>query len=114
MSMVAEQMAFAKDISTLILYVFEQPGWGVTLGEAYRTVEQQKLHVQAGRSLTMNSQHIKRLAEDLMFFKDGKLIWEKELIKPFGEKWKSLSPGKNRWGGDFTRLVDVPHFERIG
>jgi hypothetical protein len=59
----------------------------------------------------MNSIHLKRCAIDLNFFKDGKLIWDREQLAPIGAYWQSLNP-KNRWGGNFKTLVDVPHFER--
>jgi hypothetical protein len=50
-------------------------------------------------------------ATHLNFFKDGKIIWDKEQIAPLGAYWESLHP-KNRWGGNFKSLVDCPHFER--
>jgi hypothetical protein len=59
----------------------------------------------------MNSMHLQRLAIDLNVFKDNFLITDKETLKPLGDYWQSLSP-KNRWGGNFTSLVDTPHYER--
>ena len=44
--------------------------------------------------------------------KDGKIIWDKAILAPLGEYWESLHP-KNRWGGNFSNLVDCPHFERV-
>ena len=77
--------------------------------------------LKTGKSKTMNSYHLKRLAIDLNFFKpvydeDGKLkgytlTWRYEDIKPFGEYWESLNP-KNKWGGNFKTFKDTPHFER--
>ena len=110
MSLVPEQAAFLLDVCRLIQHATEQ-GWTVTGGELYRTLEQQQLHVKAGRSKTMNSQHMKRLAVDLNFFRDGELVWDRNRIAPLGSYWETLSP-KNRWGGNFRSLVDVPHFER--
>lgn len=110
MSLVAEQAAFLLDVCRLIQHATAQ-GWTITGGELFRTLEQQQIHVQAGRSKTMNSQHMKRLAIDLNFFKDGKLVWDKNAIAPLGSYWESLHPS-NRWGGNFKSLVDVPHFER--
>ena len=77
----------------------------------FRTVEQQAIYVQTGRSKTLNSNHLKRLAIDLNFFKDGQIIWDKGVLTPLGAYWESLYP-KNRWGGNFNSLVDCPHFER--
>lgn len=110
MSLVAEQAEFMKDVSKLINFCFEQ-GWVITGGELFRTVEQQQIHFKAGRSRTMNSIHMKRCAIDLNFFRDGKLVWDKQQLAPIGAYWESLNP-KNRWGGNFRSLVDVPHFER--
>jgi hypothetical protein len=110
MSLVKEQAAFLQDVCKLIAHATEQ-GWVITGGELYRTPEQQEIHVKAGRSKTMNSIHLKRCAIDLNFFRDGKLIWDKNQIAPLGAFWERLNP-KNRWGGNFRSLVDVPHFER--
>ena len=110
MSLVPEQAAFLLDVCRLIQYATSQ-GWTITGGELYRTLEQQQIHVKAGRSKTMNSNHLRRLAIDLNFFKDGKLVWDKNTIAPLGSDWETLHP-KNRWGGNFRSLVDVPHFER--
>ena len=56
------------------------------------------------------------MAIDFNFFKDGKLTYDYDVIKPLGDYWISLHE-KNRWGGDFNKdgkkngFVDVPHFE---
>lgn len=111
MSLVIEQAAFMEDVAKLIMYVHSIQGWQVTGGELWRTPEQQEVYVKTGRSRTMKSNHLRRLAIDLNFFKDGRLIWDKRLLSQFGDYWESLNP-KNRWGGNFKSLVDVPHFER--
>ncbi len=110
MSLVNEQADFLLDVCKLIQYATDL-GFVVTGGELARTPEQQALHVKAGRSKTMNSIHLKRCAIDLNFFKDGKIIWDKQALAPLGKYWESLHP-KNRWGGNFRSLVDCPHFER--
>ena len=110
MSLVVEQAAFLQDMCKLIQHATEQ-GWTVTGGELYRTPEQQEIYLKTGRSKTMASNHLKRCAVDLNFFKGGKLVWDKAQIAPLGAYWESLHP-KNRWGGNFKSLVDVPHFER--
>ena len=110
MSRVQAQAAFLLDSCKLVQYATEQ-GWTVTGGELYRTPEQQQIYVKTGRSQTMNSLHIERLAVDLNFFKDGKLVWDKAAIAPLGAFWESLHP-LNSWGGNGRKLVDVPHFSR--
>jgi hypothetical protein len=110
MKLSTEQAAFLLDACRLIQYATDQ-GFMVTGGELARTLEQQAFYVQTGRSKTMNSNHLKRCAIDLNFFKDGKIIWDKATLEPLGTYWESLHP-KNRWGGRFKSLVDCPHFER--
>ena len=110
MSMVQEQAAFLLDVCDLIQWCVEN-GWTVTGGELYRTAEQQEIYVKTGRSKTMNSNHLRRLAIDLNFFRDGKLVATKAELAPIGAYWESRDR-KNRWGGNFKSLVDTPHFER--
>jgi hypothetical protein len=107
MSLRREQSAFARDIVRLLLYADAQ-GYEYTFGEFERPIEMQKLHVAAGRSQTMNSNHLRRCAADIYFFRDGKLTFN---IEDLGRFWESLDP-KNRWGGNWKTFKDVPHFER--
>ena len=109
MSLIAHQAAFLLDVAKLINKATEL-GFTVTGGELFRTAEQQQIYVKTGRSKTMNSNHLKRCAIDLNFFRDGKLVYDVPTLKPVGEYWQSLHP-KNRWGG-LWRFVDLPHFER--
>jgi hypothetical protein len=111
MSLVDEQAAFLLDVCELIKYATLSKGFTVTGGELARTPEQQAIYVKTGRSKTLQSIHLKRCAIDLNFFKDGKIIWDKEMLAPIGAYWEGLNP-KNRWGGNFKSLLDVPHFER--
>lgn len=108
--LVTEQAAFLLDACKLIEKATEL-GFTVTGGELYRSTEQQQYYVMIGRSKTMNSNHLRRCAIDLNFFKDGKLTYDTELLRPLGEYWKSLHP-KNEWGGFWKSFKDIPHFER--
>lgn len=110
MSMVAEQAAFLLDMGRLVQRATEL-GFVVTAGELYRTPEQQEIYMKTGRSQTMNSLHLQRLAIDLNFFKDGKLVGSKDILAPLGAYWESLHP-LNSWGGNGKKLVDTPHFSR--
>lgn len=110
MSLSDEQAAFLLDACKLIQFATSLD-FKITGGELARTAEQQAIYFKSGRSKTMNSNHLKRCAIDLNFFKDGKIIWDRQTIAPLGKYWESLSP-KNRWGGNFKSLVDCPHFER--
>lgn len=118
MRLVEEQAMFLLDAIALIQHAISE-GFMVTGGELLRPVEMQKLYVQTGRSKTMDSQHLKKLAIDLNFFKDGRLVQSREELKPIGDWWEGLHPN-NRWGGNWRGLVDAgkshfvdcPHFER--
>ena len=125
MSLIKKQWEFMKDLKKLIDFV-EQQGWIITGGELWRPIYTQEYYVKTGRSKTMNSQHLKRLAIDLNFFRPAKpeesptvvidgypyvLTWKLEDIEPFGNFWEKLSQN-NRWGGHFHTFKDVPHFEK--
>lgn len=113
-----EQMAFAGQV-VLLLQKAAELGYEVTLGEVLRPIEMQALYVKQGKSKTMDSQHLKKLAIDLNLFKDGVVCLASQ-IKPLGVYWESLSP-HNRWGGSWrgaveagkSSFVDSPHFERF-
>jgi len=110
MSLVNEQAAFLLDICKLVPYATSL-GFVLTGGELERKIEMQRIYIQTGRSKTMNSMHLKKIALDLNFFKDGKLIYDIHILKPIGTYWESLNE-KNRWGGNWISFKDVPHFER--
>ena len=110
MSLVTEQAAFLLDMCKLIQFATEQ-GFTLTAGELYRTPEQQEICMKTGRSSTMNSLHLVRLAVDFNIFKDGKLVGNKATLAPLGAYWESLNP-LNSWGGNGKKLVDTPHFSR--
>lgn len=110
MKLVPEQAAFLLDVGRLVQHATNL-GFVVTGGELYRTAEQQQIYVKTGRSKTMQSNHLRRLAVDLNFFLNGKLCYDIEKLRPLGEFWEGLHP-KNRWGGFWKSFKDVPHFER--
>jgi macrodomain Ter protein organizer (MatP/YcbG family) len=105
------QWEFLQDVSKLIQYAGAH-GYKLTGGELYRTAEQQAIYVQRKMSYARESQHQKKLAIDLNVFKFEKLTYEKADIKPLGDYWESLNKA-NRWGGNFSKLDDASHFERL-
>jgi len=115
MSKVEQQNAFLKDAARLILEA-QKFGLVVTGGELYRTQEQQDIHYKAGRSKLKHSLHQDRMAIDLNFFKKSgmgvmELTYNKADIQPLGDWWEKLTP-LNRWGGNWSGLIDTPHFQR--
>ena len=91
MSLATEQAAFLLDACKLIQKATEL-GFTVTGGELYRTAEQQEIYMKTGKTKTMASNHLKRCAIDLNFFKDGKLVYDIPTLKPVGDYWESLNP----------------------
>lgn len=106
MTLGTEQQCFSRDVSNLLLRAFAL-GYEVRIGEAQRTVEQQEIYIKTGRSKTMNSMHIKKLAIDLHFTKDGQLCYPEEL----GAYWQQLDR-RNQAGMFWKTFKDAPHFQR--
>lgn len=97
MGLVEEQDRFLGDVARLILHARER-GFVVTGGELFRTPEQQAIHQRSGRSRSMDSQHLRRLAIDLNFFmQDGdrlSLCSDRVALRPLGEFWRRCPPGR--------------------
>lgn len=111
MNLVAEQWAFLQDVAKLIVFAQEK-GFKLTGGELWRSAEQQQLYLAAGKSATKNSYHLRRLAIDFnIFLPDGSLLKEAGQAQVLGDFWEGLH-NQNRWGGNWTKPVDAPHFER--
>lgn len=110
MTLSDHQAAFLLDACKLIQFATEQ-GWTVTAGEVWRTSDQQAIYLRQGKTKTLQSNHLRRLAIDLNFLKNGQPCWDKDQIAPIGDYWQSLNE-LNRWGGYFKTIPDVPHFER--
>jgi len=110
MNLRKEQTAFLSDVCKLIQFASAQ-SLELTGGELYRTLEQQKIYFNAGKTKTMNSLHLRRLAIDFNFFKNDEMTFSKNLLQPLGDYWESLHPF-NSWGGNGIKFVDMPHFSR--
>lgn len=104
--MSALQEIFAQDAAKLIQKAAEL-GYGVTLGEAWRTPEQAALNAQKGSGIA-HSLHIERLALDINLFRNGEYLTQTEDFRTLGEWWESLGPN-HKWGGRFQR-ADGNHF----
>jgi hypothetical protein len=126
MNLSHHQQIFTQNIALLILKA-NSLGINLTMGEAYRTMEQQELYFHGKsvrvedyrlelisvnkRTRTIQSNHLKRLAVDFNFFIKGVLTYTDPLVEELGKYWESLDP-LNRWGGHFKDFYDAPHFER--
>lgn len=105
------QQLFTRNIAKLIEYCYAG-GFEITMGEAWRTEYQQQEYMRTGRSNTMNSQHLKRLAIDFNFFKNDVLVTDGKVLYDIGKYWESLHPN-NRYGGFWRTIKDFPHFEML-
>jgi hypothetical protein len=109
MSKVTEQWLFLQDVAKLINFISFNK-LVCTGGELWRTAEQQAINVKKRVSQTMDSKHLERLAIDLNFIADGKIILCPSQI---GAYWESLNT-KNEWGGSWKTFKDSGHFQRNG
>lgn len=88
-----------------------QNGITVKITSGTRTyAEQDKLFAQGGVTKARGGQsnHNFGLAFDLTIFDGDKPVWESAEYKTLGKLGKSLGL---TWGGDWTSIVDEPHFE---
>ena len=102
-----KQSIFILNVAKLIAWAFEK-GYELTVGEAYRTDEQQAIYLQQGKSKAARSRHQDKLAIDLNLFINGEYRADKESYKPLADYWKSLNPD-NVAGYDWG--WDANHFE---
>lgn len=103
----AFQFEFTGNVVKLLYYA-NNLGFNISLGEVYRTAEQQEYYVKNGKSKTYNSQHRKRLAIDINLFKGSEYLTSKEHYKALAVFWQDLSPYNVAgyfWGWDAN------HFE---
>jgi hypothetical protein len=103
------QQEFAQAAARLILYASTNLGYGVTLGEAWRTPEQAAWNAAHGSGIA-NSLHTQRLAIDLNLFINGEYQADDSqgAYSALGQWWKSQGAGYC-WGGDFASR-DLDHF----
>ena len=105
------QWKFLKDVALLIAYI-DREGCSASGGELQRTLEQQQMYVNTGKSQTLKSSNIQKLAIDLFIFSpSGQWVQDKKTLQRFGDFWESLDP-KYEWGGNWKSFLDTPHFGR--
>lgn len=133
-SLSAKQQIFATNVGRFLVWIPTNPGYAVTLGEAYRTGAQAQLNAlgKGGRAVLATllrnngypmladavttllgngiglTLHERRLAIDLNLFIRGEYQTDSGRYARLGTYWKGLNP-LNRWGGDFNR-PDGNHF----
>ncbi len=98
--LVKEQQKFSLMLGLLLVHIARETDYRVTLGESWRTPEQAAANAAKGIGIK-NSLHCERLAQDLNFFRDDKLVPPPEEV---GAWWEEQG---GAWGG---RFGDPPHF----
>lgn len=101
MSLQKQQTAFAWMLAEWLTWC-KASGYEITLGEVYRTEEQQALYLKKGLSKTMKSKHRDRLALDFNLFV-GSALAQVAQYRPLGEKWEELG---GVWGGRFGVKIE--------
>lgn len=110
MTLGEKQELFSRLFTDFLVWCFSE-GYEVRIGEVFRTEAQQKIYVEQGKSWTMDSKHRDKLAADLFFTKDGEYLSNSfEKLKPIGDYWETLHPCA-KWGGNWRKRKDSPHFE---
>jgi len=87
---VENKQVFFLQCVARFLFDARSMGYLATLGEGWRSPETCALYAQEGKGIT-NSLHTKRLAIDLNFFFQGKLLTTIEDYTPLGKLWESYS-----------------------
>ena len=109
MKLSEKQRILTRNIACLIEYAYSV-NIELTFGHAWRSLDDQKRLKAEGKSKTLKSKHLDRLAVDFNFFINGNLTYEKDKLIILGNYWESLNE-LNRWGGNFKSFLDTPHFE---
>ncbi|MCF1183736.1 M15 family metallopeptidase [Marichromatium gracile] len=82
--------------------------------EGRRTEARQRVLVAAGASRTLRSRHLTGHALDVAAWVDGGVRWDWPLYPRIAAAFKAAAAELGvaiRWGGDWPRFRDGPHFE---
>ncbi|KXX64031.1 M15 family metallopeptidase [Marichromatium gracile] len=82
--------------------------------EGRRTEARQRALVAAGASRTLRSRHLTGHALDVAAWVDGGVRWDWPLYPRIAAAFKAAAAELGvaiRWGGDWPRFRDGPHFE---
>ena len=108
MTLSDKQHIFTRMVARLLAWAIDQPGIEISLGEVFRTPEQQAIYIKQGKTRTPYSKHLYKLAIDLYLFKDGIYTANIADYEPLGHFWESIG---GVWGGHWSKLRDGVHFQ---
>lgn len=102
-ALTVDQFKFSRMLPSLLNKAFEL-GYEVTLGDAYRDPRAFGTFGELKGYGEAHSQHKRRLAIDLLLFKNGKYLTDTRDYELLGVYWESIG---GAWGG---RFKDGNHF----
>lgn len=107
--LVEKQKIFSTLVAALLTEAHRM-GYGVTLGECWRTPEEAKRNADEGDGIT-HSLHTIRLAIDINLWVGTTWLTRSEDYRALGEWWEAQSFGEIKccWGGRFQK-GDGNHF----
>ena len=85
-----------------------------TVLEVLRTKRRQRVLLNAGASITMNSRHLTGHAVDLGAYVDGRVSWDWALYYKIETAMKQAANElciDLEWGGDWKSFKDGPHYQ---
>jgi len=102
------QEEFARCLGLLLVWAYQQRGYGIRGGEWWRPQVTADYYASTGAGIK-GSVHEEKLAVDLTLTLDGVVQPDTPAYSALGTYWKSLHPSA-RWGGDFVHRPDGNHF----
>ena len=103
-----KQAVFHRHLARLILWAYDQ-GIEVFIAELYRDPSRQLMLYNQGKSKTLRSLHLQGLAADLFVIRNQvPILRDVEEYHVLGRKWEEWG---GVWGGRWTSLNDIFHFE---
>lgn len=114
MSLSDKQFEFAKTMAEFELWIAGR--WKYVRGEGYRSSQEAKRLASLGKGIA-NSNHCKKLAQDLYIFDETGSPWNSDVYRQAAEKWITMHPlaraGYFFKGGGKGPGRDGPHFSFI-
>lgn len=102
------------DLKKVFYEALEGSPYDFSITEGLRTLQRQKLLVEAGKSQTMNSRHLTGHAVDFCIIIDGKADWDLEKYHKVTDHIKNVARKLNVpivCGIDWKGFVDGPHVQ---
>jgi len=101
MTLSRKQQIFSFMLGKFLVWINENPGYMVSIGEAYRPPFVAEYYAKQGKGVE-RSYHTNKLAIDLNLFINGVYQPTTEAHRILGNHWKAMDPNCV-WGGDFKR-----------